>query len=177
MSEITEAGPRRVLVVDDAQSVRVYLADLLQASGYEVDTAANGSRALALIEGGANPDAVLLDVRMPETDGLKTLEAIREASSELPVVMLSVEGRTSTIVTAMQLGADDYLTKPFQDEEVELALRKVLSASERVREKISPVAGVEAPVDETAVWSSPVMQATRRTLEQVGSTDVTVLIE
>ena len=177
MPQVKEAGPRRVLVVDDAQSVRVYLADLLQASGYEVDTASDGSRALALIEGGANPDAVLLDVRMPETDGIKALEAIREASPELPVVMLSVEGRTSTIVTAMQLGADDYLTKPFQDEEIEFALRKVLAAADRVRENGSPVAALAASVDETAVWSSPAMQATRRTLEQVGSTDVTVLIE
>ncbi|MFP8875733.1 MAG: response regulator, partial [Myxococcota bacterium] len=177
MSQVIEAGPQRVLVVDDAQSVRVYLADLLQASGYEVDTAADGGRALALIEGGANPDAVLLDVRMPETDGLETLEAIREACPGLPVVMLSVEGRTSTIVTAMQLGADDYLTKPFQDEEVEFALRKVLTASDRVREKGYPVAEVEVSVDETAVWSSPAMQATRRTLEQVGTTNVTVLIQ
>jgi two-component system response regulator AtoC len=120
---------------------------------------------------------VLLDVRMPETDGLETLEAIREASPGLPVVMLSVEGRTSTIVRAMQLGADDYLTKPFQDEEVELALRKVLTASDRVREKGYPVAEVEVAVDETAVWSSPAMQATRRTLEQVGTTNVTVLIQ
>ena len=94
-----DAEVARVLLVDDAESVRAYLVDLLEARGYEVDTAADGNSALALIEGGADPDVVLLDVRMPEKDGMETLEAIRALSPELPVVMLSVEGRASTIAT------------------------------------------------------------------------------
>jgi len=166
-----------VLLVDDAESVRAYLVDLLEARGYEVDTAADGSSAVALIEGGADPDVVLLDVRMPEKDGMETLEANRALSPELPVVMLSVEGRASTIVRAMNFGADDYLTKPFEDEGLDLALRKVLAGAERARDDASPDASQEGIAEKSTVWASPAMQATRAILEQVGSTDVTMLIE
>ncbi|MGI9590173.1 MAG: response regulator, partial [Myxococcota bacterium] len=98
----------RVLVVDDAESIRSYLANLLELRGYDVDTAEDGRRALALLEGGAAPDAVLLDVMMPVWDGVETLAKIRELDESLPVIMLSVVGKASTIVDAMQRGASDY---------------------------------------------------------------------
>ena len=175
--EETEMGARRVLLVDDAASVRAYLVDLLETRGYEIDTAEDGRSALALIEGGADPDVVLLDVRMPEQNGIETLEAIREISPQLPVVMLSVEGRVSTIVQAMNAGADDYLTKPFEDEELDRTLRKVLAASNWVRDSSGTGAQSEVPNAENTLWASPAMRATRTILEQVGNTDVTMLIE
>jgi len=167
----------RVLLVDDAESVRGYLVDLLEMRGYEVDTAADGRSALALIEGGANPDAVLLDVRMPEQNGIETLADIRKISATLPVIMLSVEGRTSTIVQAMQLGANDYLTKPFEDEEIDLALGKVLADAELQSDRGGDIRRQTDSEEKATVWASPAMRATREILEQVGSTDVTMLIE
>ena len=80
----------RALVVDDAEGVRSFLADLLESRGYDVDTAEDGRRALTLLEGGANPDVVLLDVMMNGIDGLETLKKIRSSGDDVPVVMLSV---------------------------------------------------------------------------------------
>ncbi len=116
----------RVLVVDDAEGIRTYLANLLELKGYDVDTAEDGRRALALLEGGAAPDVVILDVMMPGLDGIETLRRLREIDEEVPVVMLSVVGKAGTIVDAMRLGASDYLNKPFEEEELEATLEKVL---------------------------------------------------
>jgi CheY-like chemotaxis protein len=116
----------RVLVVDDAEGIRTYLANLLEVKGFDVDTAEDGRRALALLEGGAAPDVIVLDVMMPGVDGLEALKRIREFDADVPVIMLSVVGKASTIVKAMKLGASDYLNKPFEEEEFEITLAKVL---------------------------------------------------
>ena len=79
----------RILVVDDAEGIRSYLADLLELRGYQVDTAEDGRSALALLESGAAPDLVLLDVMMPGIDCIETLRRIRYEYPALPVVMLS----------------------------------------------------------------------------------------
>ena len=132
------ANPRRfrVLVVDDAESIRTYLASLLELKGYDVDTAEDGRRALALLEGGAGPDVIVLDVMMPGLDGIETLRRIRELDEDTPVVMLSVVGKASTIVEAMKLGAADYLNKPFEEDELELTLRNVLEKKALEREML-----------------------------------------
>ncbi len=109
-------------MVDDAEGIRTYLANLLELSGYDVDTAEDGRRALALLEGGAAPDVIILDVMMPGLDGIETLRRIRELEGDVPVIMLSVVGKASTIVEAVQLGAVDFLNKPFEEEELELTL-------------------------------------------------------
>ena len=165
----SDAGGRgfRILVVDDAEGIRTYLANLLELKGYDVDTAEDGRRALALLEGGANPDVVILDVMMPGMDGLETLKRIREFEEEIPVVMLSVVGTASTIVEAMRLGAVDYLNKPFEEEELEITLEKVLEskALQRERERLS-----EQLVDYTdVVWGSEAMQSIKAVLEQVAA--------
>ena len=124
------AQATRVLVVDDSEGIRGFLASLLELRGYQVDTAESGRAALALLEAGAAPDAILLDVMMPGLDGLATLARIRELDATLPVIVLSVVGRASTIVEAMRLGANDYLNKPFQEEELVLILRQVLETAQ-----------------------------------------------
>jgi two-component system response regulator AtoC len=163
----------RVLVVDDAEGIRSYLANLLELKGYDVDTAEDGRRALALLEGGAAPDVIILDVMMPGLDGIETLRRIREIAESVPVIMLSVVGRASTIVEAMQLGAADYLNKPFEEEELELALRKVLEERELLDERDRLLDEVHGSV----VWHSPAMQHIRELIDQVAATDVTVLIQ
>ena len=115
---------RRILVADDAEGIRSYLASLLELRGFRVDTAEDGRSALALLEGGASPDLIILDVMMPGIDGIETLRRIRQRDAEVPVVMLSVVGKAATIVEAMQLGATDYLNKPFEEEELELTISK-----------------------------------------------------
>jgi len=169
-------GRRRVLVVDDAEGIRTYLANCLELRGFEVDSAEDGARALALLEGGADPDVVLLDVMMPGIDGLQTLERIRELAPAVPVVMLSVVGRAGTIVDAMQRGAADYLTKPFEEEELLATIAKVLEESALLRERERLLASVDDPMD-SVDWVSPPMQRVRDLIHQVADTDVTVLIQ
>jgi DNA-binding NtrC family response regulator len=166
----------RVLVVDDAEGIRTYLANLLELKGYEVDTAEDGRRALALLEGGAAPDVIILDVMMPGIDGIETLRRIRALEGDVPVVVLSVVGKASTIVEAMRLGAVDYLNKPFEEEELELTLEKVFEkqALELEREQLN---NELQQYRDGVVWASPPMQEIKMVLEQVADTDVTVLIQ
>jgi two-component system response regulator AtoC len=166
----------RVLVVDDAEGIRTYLANLLELKGYDVDTAEDGRRALALIEGGAAPDVIILDVMMPGIDGVETLRRIREIDPDVPVVMLSVVGKASTIVEAMRIGAADYLNKPFEEAELEATLQKVLEKRELSEERDRLAAELVASGD-AVVWGSDAMRAVKALLEQVGDTDVTVLIQ
>lgn len=165
----------RVLVVDDAEGIRTYLASFLELKGYDVDTAEDGRRALALLEGGAAPDVIILDVMMPGLDGIETLRRIRRIDEETPVIMLSVVGKATTIVEAMKIGAADYLNKPFEEEELELTLEKVLEkkALERERALLTDQA---SRYRRGIVWGSPAMKRIGEMLEQVADTDVTVLI-
>lgn len=166
---------RRLLVVDDAEGIRTYLANLLEMRGYRVDTAEDGRSALELLQAGAAPDVVLLDIMMPGIDGIETLRRIRESFADLPVVMLSVVGKANTIVEAMRLGANDFLNKPFEEDELEATLAKVLSrralADERERLLAETRDGTRG-----AVWESAAMRHIRTVIDQVAETDVTVLI-
>jgi len=167
--------PRRVLVVDDAEGIRTYLASLLELKGYEVDTVEDGRRALALLEAAAAPDVILLDVMMPGADGLETLRRIRQSDEEVPVVMLSVVGNAESIVTAMQRGASDYLNKPFEEEELEATLRKVLEKKDLEVERERLLASFEDAGG--ILWEGGAMRAIRGTVQQIANTDVTVLVQ
>ena len=164
---------RRILVVDDAEGIRTYLANLLQLKGYSVDTAEDGRGALALLQGGSAPDAILLDIMMPGIDGLETLRRIRDLDERVPVVMLSVVGTASVIVEAMQLGATDYLNKPFEEEDLEVTLAKVLEERALQDERDRLMAELE---EAPQIWYSPPMVRVREMIDQISDTDVTVLI-
>jgi len=166
----------RILVVDDAEGIRTYLANLLELKGFDVDTASTGERALALLQGGAAPDVVILDLMMPGMDGLETLRRLRDLDDAFPVIVLSVVGKAATIVEAMQLGASDYLNKPFEEEELELALRRVLEERARLGERERLLAELDDPAA-GAVWHGPAMERVRALVEQVAGTDVTVLVQ
>jgi two-component system KDP operon response regulator KdpE len=105
-----------ILVVDDEAPTRKYVSANLKARGYEVLLAADGGEALKAIE--EHPlDLLLLDIGLPGPDGLEVLSAVRR-EMEVPVIMLSARGRERDKVAALDLGADDYLTKPFGVEEL-----------------------------------------------------------
>lgn len=169
MSE-ARAPLRRILVVDDAEALRGYLARVLELRGYEVDSAGDGARALALLEAGSSPDVVLLDVLLPGPNGLEVLRRIREKHPALPVVMLSLVGRAATIVEAMQAGATDYLTKPCDEDELVRALERAHAGGDAA----SAASAGEA---EGPLWSGETLVRLRELLEQIAETDVTVLIQ
>ena len=113
-----------ILVVDDEAPMRKYLSANLTARGYEVLTAADGTEALKLFFE-RTFDLVILDIMMPGPDGLAVLQAARRDSA-VPVIMLSARGRETDKVQALDLGADDYLTKPFGVEELLARVRAAL---------------------------------------------------
>jgi two-component system, OmpR family, KDP operon response regulator KdpE len=117
-------GRERVLVVDDEAPIRRALRTALAGHGYEIAVAEDGEAALATIATWA-PDAVVLDLMMPGTDGFEVVRQTRTWSS-VPIVVLSVRGEERSKVEALDLGADDYLTKPFGMDELLARLRAVL---------------------------------------------------
>jgi DNA-binding response OmpR family regulator len=117
-----------VLVVDDEPTIREIVVTYLKRDGYRTLEAADGDRARELIEN-ERPDLVVLDVMLPGTDGLELCRRIR-SGSHLPVIMLTARGEESDRIVGLELGADDYVTKPFSPRELAARVRTVLRRSE-----------------------------------------------
>jgi len=117
----------RILVVDDEPQIRRALRTSLQAHGYDVETASNGGEAV-LAAAEAAPDLVFLDLGLPDMDGTEVIRRVR-AFSEVPVIVLSVRDQQADKVAALDVGADDYVTKPFGMEELLARLRATLRRS------------------------------------------------
>ena len=113
-----------MLVVDDELMVREVLARYLEKDGFEVETAADGEAALAAYEA-SPPDLVLLDLMLPRVDGLEVLRRMRERRTTA-VIMLTAKGEETDRVVGLELGADDYVTKPFSPRDVVARVRAVL---------------------------------------------------
>jgi two-component system KDP operon response regulator KdpE len=113
-----------ILVVDDEVSIIRFVSARLRKEGYEIITASNGEEALLRAEE-ENPTLVLLDIMMPKMDGFEVCRRLREWS-EVPIIMLSAKGEESDKVKCLDLGADDYVTKPFGGEELLARVRAVL---------------------------------------------------
>jgi DNA-binding response OmpR family regulator len=117
----------RVLLVEDDPSIRELAATGLGAAGFRVDTAEDGRRALERFDA-VTPDVVVLDLMLPELDGYEVCRELR-ARSQVPIVMLSARTDTVDVVVGLELGADDYVTKPFEVAELAARIRAVLRRS------------------------------------------------
>ncbi len=113
------------MVVDDEQDMRWLLANILKSKGYQVKEAVDGVDALAKIEQNP-PDLVMLDMKMPRMDGMETLKNIRKINYSLPVIMLTAHGDIPSSVEAMRNGANDFLTKPFDNDQIVYAIKRLL---------------------------------------------------
>lgn len=122
----------RILLVEDEESIRDVVKLNLELEGYEVVTSGNGRQALELI-GGQHFDLLLLDVMLPEMDGFTIAEQVRLSNPEVPILMLTAKDQASDRITGLKKGADDYLTKPFNLEELLLRVSNLLRRSQRVR--------------------------------------------
>jgi two-component system, OmpR family, KDP operon response regulator KdpE len=118
------AAPLKILVVDDEPPIRKLLRMGLTSQGYEVLDAPNGKAALDLLA--SKPDLVILDLGLPDIDGLELLRRIRQRQEGLPIVVLSSRGDEGGKVAALDLGADDYVTKPFGMDELFARMRAAL---------------------------------------------------
>jgi two-component system KDP operon response regulator KdpE len=117
--------PSRVLVVDDEPAIRRFLRTSLGAHGYQVEEAADGQAALELLRR-VPPDVLVLDLGLPDLDGFELLRRLRAGGSALPVIVLSSRADEKGKVEALDLGADDYVTKPFGIDELLARIRAAL---------------------------------------------------
>jgi two-component system, OmpR family, KDP operon response regulator KdpE len=139
----------RILVVDDESAIRRALRPPLVELGFQVAEASRGEEALQLLRG-ATFDAVLLDVNMPGIGGVETLRRIRAFAPRLPILMLTVRDKEEEKVEALDLGADDYVTKPFSTREL---IARVRAAIRRVK---SPIRAEDAPIEIGEIRLEPV---------------------
>ncbi|NBD13517.1 MULTISPECIES: sigma-54 dependent transcriptional regulator [Corallococcus] len=170
-----------VLVVDDEESVRTFLSELLGSSGYQVRCASSGSQALEMLSGGSF-DAVLLDVVMPEMSGLEVLRRYRSTGGTAPVIVLSALSGADDAVRALKMGASDYLAKPFGNDELQDVLARALGTRVPERQASAPVPRVVLSPSEAAaearvlISNSPAMRRARALVERIADTDVPVLL-
>jgi two-component system response regulator MprA len=115
----------KVLVVDDDPAIRTSLSRALALEGYTVDTAVDGNAALSQVAGFA-PDAIVLDLMMPNVDGLSVCRVLRSEGNRIPILMLTARTETSDRVAGLDAGADDYLCKPFDLEEMLARVRALM---------------------------------------------------
>jgi two-component system, NtrC family, response regulator AtoC len=167
----------QVLVVDDDLAMCGFLRTFLGARHYNALTVTNADEAVRRFHAD-RPAAVLLDVVMPgNMDGLAALAALKKIDKDIPIIVISGQGRTSVVVQAMRLGATDFLCKPFEEQELEVVLEKALKQHQLTQE----VASLRAQLKEHSRYTmlfghSQPMQEVRDLIERVSDTDVTVLI-
>jgi len=165
---------KQVLIVDDEPNLRKILSAQLSRDGYDVLTAEDGEQGLQLLRE-HHIDLVVTDLKMPKVDGMTLLrEAIRE-DPDLPIVMITAHGTVDTAVEALKLGAFDYLTKPFDKDEVRQIVAKALKTRQLAGEEASPTepgAGARFGI----IGSSPGLTELYAVLERVADTPTTVLI-
>ena len=113
---LSENARSVILIIEDDESIREIVSRVLQSEGYTTHLASNGVKGLEQFYL-TLPDLIVLDVKMPEMDGWETLERVREIL-DCPVIMLTVFGSTDDIIKGLELGADDYLAKPFGVQEL-----------------------------------------------------------
>jgi two-component system nitrogen regulation response regulator NtrX len=159
-----------ILIVDDEAAIRDSLHMILEYEGYRVEEAASGSQALSKVADRA-PDAIVLDIKMPEMDGLELLRALRERGYDMPVLMISGHADVATAVEATRRGAFDFFEKPLQRERVLLSLRNAVEAyrlqAENRNLRTEP---------EQLIGAAPAIRRLRETIEKSAPTPATVLI-
>jgi two-component system chemotaxis response regulator CheY len=115
----------KILIVDDAEFLRVRISKMLVGDGYEVEEAENGLKAIEKFQA-IHPDLVLMDITMPEMDGLTALKHIRGLDPKAKVIMLTALGQESVVLEAIKSGARDFVVKPFERDRVLSAISKLL---------------------------------------------------
>ena len=136
-----------ILVIDDEPAIVQVIAERLHREGFQVSTAATGAAALAAATGAARPpDLLILDLMLPDVDGLDLLRSLRQAGSSVPVVILTARDDDVDVIVGLELGADDYLVKPFNPRELTARIRAVLRRRAEALALAARLAGLEALV-------------------------------
>ncbi|MCD6384546.1 sigma-54-dependent Fis family transcriptional regulator [Candidatus Sumerlaeota bacterium] len=167
----------RILIVDDNKDMRFILSNVLKDEGFDVTAVGDGIRALKEVK--ENPPAlVLLDMRLPGKDGITVLEEMKKIDKDLLVIMLTAYGDVKSAVQAMKLGAYDYITKPFDSEEIVLVIRKALHTRhlskevETLRKRLNEKTEVEE-----LIGDSPEIKQVIKQVKIIAPTNMTIILE
>jgi DNA-binding NtrC family response regulator len=166
----------RILIVDDEEIVIKSCVRILGDAGYEADFVRSGLEALKKIED-SNYDVIILDIMMPNMDGLEVLQRVKEAHPDIDVIMVTGLSQIETAVRAMKLGAFDYLPKPFDPDELKRVVERALERRQLLQENIKLKSEVSSKYRfENIIGSSPAMQNTYRLIAQGAPTNSTILL-
>jgi two-component system response regulator AtoC len=168
---------KQILVVDDEPNLRRVLSAQLQRDGYDVQTAEDGEQGLQLLQE-HHIDLVITDLRMPKIDGLELLRRAVAADEHLPVVILTAHATVDNAVEALKTGAFDYITKPFDQNEVRTIVRKALKTRDLSQSEATRTAPTGDPADVRygIIGRSPAIRELYSILDRVADTPTTVLI-
>jgi two-component system response regulator HydG/two-component system response regulator AtoC len=164
-----------ILLADDEPTIRLSVGDALRARDYRVRLAADGAEALALLAASAF-DVVITDIRMPKVDGLAVLRRVREVSPSTDVILITAYGTVSDAVAALKEGAHDYLTKPFDTEELLLKLEQIAERRHLKRELAAARAELKGGHKSGIIGRSPPMVRLLERLETVAPSSAPVLV-
>jgi DNA-binding NtrC family response regulator len=167
----------RILVVEDEKAIQLALSGLLRRSGYDVSVAGSGTEAIATLEAGAF-DLVLTDLALGRgPSGMDVLRRSKELRPETVVVMITAHGSETIAVEAMKAGAEDYVPKPFDNDEIRLVVQRALERTRLERENRLLLDQVQRQYGfENLIGSGPAMQKVFETIQKVAETDITVLV-
>jgi DNA-binding NtrC family response regulator len=172
----TATVPGRVLIVDDDPDIRESLSAALDPTRYILKTAADGATAISLAEG-FSPEVILLDLGLPDVQGLDLIPRFRELDEMAGIVVLTATSEIAVVVRAMRLGADNFLVKPATLETLNEVLGWTMLAKRRDRQLRALVVRTARPEESTMVGSSRPMRRVVELIAQVADTDATVLLE
>ncbi|MGD8982803.1 MAG: sigma-54 dependent transcriptional regulator, partial [Desulfobacteraceae bacterium] len=166
----------RILVVDDEWAMQEALRDWLKEDGYEVGLASSGEEAMVQAKQ-KNWEVILLDLKMPGMDGLEALKRLKEVNPEAEILMMTAYATVDTAVQAMKEGAFDYLVKPFDPDEVEMQIKKIIQHKDLVLENLLLRKTLEEKFHyDEIIGKSDAMQEIFGMISRVAPTDSTVLI-
>lgn len=172
----TDTPSRHILIADDDDGVRSVLQDLLEGEGYTVSEAKSGTEVLTTLARGNEFDLLLMDVRMPGIDGLDVLERLRKNNNDTAVIMITAHATASVGIQAMQRGAYDYLTKPFELDEVLLLIQRLFEHQELASKVRTLEARGASDSRDRMVGEGPAMQRIYKTVGRIAGSDATVLV-
>lgn len=167
-----------ILIVDDDQDLHVLIADILQDEGYDAVTANTGGQALRIVNK-KSPHIVLLDMQLPDMSGMNVLEEIKKIDDAVITIMLTAYGDVKDAVDAMKLGAYDYLTKPFDNEELVLVIKKALqtrylsSEVENLKKQLAEKAGLVGKF----IGESSQIRHILKQVKIIAPTNITVILQ
>jgi len=163
-----------ILIVDDEHNIRELMRKYLSLEGVESDGAENGLSAQRLLREN-HYDACLVDLRMPGMDGLSLISWMRQEGFRMPVIMISAHGEIHDAVTALKVGAQDYIVKPFDPEELTIRLRKLIEAQNLRNLVETEIRSIEGPAS-GLVGESPAMKRIKEVISRIADSPATVLV-